>query len=296
MLRVTLRSKNFCRNFQIDPQVDYRTGHPKKYPIRRKDNRQRFLYQKYKEEILMDQITQPHYPSSHKNPDYAQLRPHPLSTRHLEANRNLGPDNEATELYGPDKLELERLRETFEKCKNGIIGILLHAGDAGFTMDEHVYFEEKFKVMENDANIVKFSDHVVHAYINTERPDLKSIQPCLIGCEEGDRGMIHFLVKEDTEKLNKVLRSVDANPYMVLLGTIIGNECYTEKRLKEWMKLKYDKEMGEVLGLLGTPAQQLVGILENSGGSKLVALLDSVSRETSDLLEQHLKDQQKSDD
>ena len=47
--------------------------------------------------------------------DYAQLRPHPLSTRHLEANRNLGPDNEATELYGPDKLELERLRETFEK-------------------------------------------------------------------------------------------------------------------------------------------------------------------------------------
>ena len=68
MLRVTLRSKNFCRNFQIDPQVDYRTGHPKKYPIRRKDNRQRFLYQKYKEEILMDQITQPHYPSSHKNP------------------------------------------------------------------------------------------------------------------------------------------------------------------------------------------------------------------------------------
>ena len=70
MLRVTLRSKNFRRNFQIDPQVDYRTGHPKKYTIRRKDNRQRFLYQKYKEEILMDQITQPHYPSSHKNPGW----------------------------------------------------------------------------------------------------------------------------------------------------------------------------------------------------------------------------------
>ena len=62
------------------------------------------------------------------------------------------------------------------------------------------------------------------------------------------------------------------------------------------MKLKYDKEMGEVLGLLGTPAQQLVGILENSGGSKLVSLLDSVSRETTALLEQHLRDQEKSDD
>ena len=84
--------------------------------------------------------------------------------------------------------------------------------------------------------------------------------------------------------------------YKKFSGTIIGNECYTEKRLKEWMKLKYDKEMGEVLGLLGTPAQQLVAILENSGGSKLVSLLDSVSRETTALLEQHLRDQEKSDD
>ena len=82
----------------------------------------------------------------------------------------------------------------------------------------------------------------------------------------------------------------------MFLGTIIGNECYTNKGLRDWMKLKYDQEMGEVLGLLATPGQELVSILGNSGGSKLVSLLDSASRETSALLEQYLRDQEKQTD
>ena len=56
------------RSFQIDPSVDYRTGHPRKYPIRRKNNRQRQLYQLTGEEVLMNQITQPYYPSVAKQP------------------------------------------------------------------------------------------------------------------------------------------------------------------------------------------------------------------------------------
>ena len=71
----------------------------------------------------------------------------------------------------------------FYFSKNGIIGILLHAGDSGFTMDEHVYFEEKFKIMATDANIVKFSDHVVHAYINTERNGFEIFDIDKITCE-----------------------------------------------------------------------------------------------------------------
>ena len=36
-------------------------------------------------------------------------------------------------------------------------------------MIEHVYYDEKFKVMEAKGNIHKFPDHVVHCLINTER-------------------------------------------------------------------------------------------------------------------------------
>ena len=56
------------------------------------------------------------------------------------------------------------------------------------------------------------------------------------------------------------------------------------------MKLDFDKEMGQVLGLLAAPAQQLTGILENSGARKLTSLLDNASRGTTDLLSQYLKD------
>merc|ERR1712050_646585 len=101
-----------------------------------------------KEEVLMDQITQPHYPTHHKTPDYTMELAHPLSSRHLEKNVALGPAEEATELYGPDLIDYQRCKDIFENCRNGFIGIVLHAGDAGDTMEEHVYYEEKFKLMQ----------------------------------------------------------------------------------------------------------------------------------------------------
>ena len=59
------------------------------------------------------------------------------------------------------------------------------------------------------------------------------------------------------------------------------------------MKLDYDTEMGQVLGILQAPAQQLTTSLENSGGRPLTSLLDQASRATTDLLEQYLKDHEK---
>ena len=45
-----------------------RTAHPRKYPIRRKNQRQRQLYMLHKEEVLLNEITQPHYPTEHRFP------------------------------------------------------------------------------------------------------------------------------------------------------------------------------------------------------------------------------------
>ena len=101
---------------------------------------------------------------------------HPMSTRHLERNMELGPPEETTELYGPDKISYEKCKQMFESrseknkiwnwieflnlSKNGIVGIVLHSGDAGDTMEEHIYYEEKFKLMKNDVNVYRFSNHV----------------------------------------------------------------------------------------------------------------------------------------
>jgi len=117
----------------------------------------------------MDQITQPHYPRKYQYPDYEMELSSPFSTRHLERNVSLGPAHEATVLYGPDKLDYQKCKDVFEKAKSGALFLVLHAGNAGETMDEHIYYEEKFKIMQTKANIVKFPDHVVHSLINTER-------------------------------------------------------------------------------------------------------------------------------
>ena len=67
MLKANCLLGRHYRRFQIDPSVDYRTAHPRKYPIRRKDNRQRFLYMRHQEEVLMNQVTQPYYPKDHQH-------------------------------------------------------------------------------------------------------------------------------------------------------------------------------------------------------------------------------------
>ena len=60
-----------------------------------------------------------------------------------------------------------------------MIGIVLHAGGPGDTMVEHIYYDEKYKIMETKANIYKFPDHVVHCLINTERKVRNSLTPIL---------------------------------------------------------------------------------------------------------------------
>ncbi|CAG5099197.1 Oidioi.mRNA.OKI2018_I69.XSR.g16335.t2.cds [Oikopleura dioica] len=93
---------------------DMRTAHPRKYPIRRKNQRQRQLYMLHKEEVLLNEITQPHYPTEHHFPDYEEEMQHPYSTRHLEANAKLGEAIEATEVYGPDNILLRKCEEAFQ--------------------------------------------------------------------------------------------------------------------------------------------------------------------------------------
>ena len=87
---------------------------------------------------------------------------HPYSTRHLEENHKLGDAIEATEVYGPDNILLRKCEEAFESARAGFLGLVLMAGDPGDTMEDHIYFDEKFKFMKSGANIVKFPDHIVH--------------------------------------------------------------------------------------------------------------------------------------
>ncbi|CAG5099195.1 Oidioi.mRNA.OKI2018_I69.XSR.g16334.t1.cds [Oikopleura dioica] len=144
--------------------------------------------------------------------------------------------------------------------------------------------------MKSGANIVKFPDHIVHCLINTKRPDLKPLQQVLLGAEEGEESNLFFVTKGDRENLKKVLTAIDNHPYMVLMGGVIEDECYTPRGVLEWAKLSLEKEMGQVLGLMSSPAQTLVSMLENSGSSELVRILDQSSRGTTDLLGQYLND------
>ena len=143
---------------------------------------------------------------------------HPYSTRHLEENHKLGEAIEATEVYGPDNILLRKCEEAFESTRAGFLGLVLMAGDPGDTMEDHIYFDEKFKFMKSGANIVKFPDHIVHCLINTKRADLKPIQQVLLGAEEGEESNLFFVTKSDTENLKKVLAAIDNHPFMVLMG------------------------------------------------------------------------------
>jgi len=273
-----------------------RTAHPRKYPIRRKNQRQRQLYMLHKEEVLLNEITQPHYPTEHRFPDYEAEMAHPYSTRHLEENHKLGDAIEATEVYGPDNILLRKCEEALESARAGFLGLVLMAGDPGETMEDHIYYDEKFKFMKSGANIVKFPDHIVHCLINTKRADLKPIQQVLLGAEEGEESNLFFVTKNDTENLKKVLAAIDNHPYMVLMGGVIDDECYTARGILEWTKLSHEKELGEVLGLMSSPAQTLVSMLENSGSSELVRILEQSSRGTTDLLGQYLNDNESEND
>jgi len=44
------------------------------------------------------------------------------------------------------------------------------------------------------------------------------LKDVLYGCEEGEKEVLHFLYKENTENLKKVIDAVKKHPYMELFG------------------------------------------------------------------------------
>ena len=61
--------------------------------------------------------------------------------------------------------------------QNGMLGIVIMAGDVGDTMEDYVYFDNKLLIMKAGANTYKFDDHIVWAYINNERKCYKYFLP-----------------------------------------------------------------------------------------------------------------------
>ena len=54
--------------------------------------------------------------------------------------------------------------------------------------------------------------------LTRKRPDLAFLKDVLYGCEEGEKEVLHFLYKENTENLKKVIDAVKKHPYMELFG------------------------------------------------------------------------------
>ena len=50
-------------------------------------------------------------------------------------------------------------------------------------------------------------------------------------------------------------------PKVSILGGIIEGECFSPEQIKKWTELKFEKEMGEILGLLDQAPRQLTSTL-----------------------------------
>ena len=57
----------------------------------------------------------------------------------------------------------------------------------------------------------------------------------------------------------------------LFLGGIIEGECFSPEQIKKWTELKFEKEMGEILGLLDQAPRQLTSTL-----ATVLHLLDSM--------------------
>jgi len=275
-----------------DPKFNSIFRHPKIFGIRRRSpGHHRPDYMHTEEEKLWDQVLQPHFPTTHRHPDYSLAFKSIVQSRHMERNVELGPARDATTLYGPDCVAYQRCKIDFEKALNGMLGIVMVSGEPGDTMEEYIYFDYKLKLIKSGANTFRYDDHIVYAYINNERPDLQFLKDVLDGCEEGDHNVLHFLYTESREPkvLNKVLDACKKHPYLELFGGIIEGDCFTPQQIRAWTKLKFDQEMGEVLGVLQSTPQQLVGILDKIP-RETVSLLGSAQTETSLILEQYIRD------
>ena len=51
------------------------------------------------------------------------------------------------------------------------------------------------------------------------------------------------------------------NRFSIFLGGIIEGECFSPEQIKNWTELKFEKEMGEILGLLDQAPRQLTSTL-----------------------------------
>ena len=60
-------------------------------------------------------------------------------------------------------------------------------------------------------------------------------------------------------------------PKVSILGGIIEGECFSPEQIKKWTELKFEKEMGEILGLLDQAPRQLTSTL-----ATVLHLLDSM--------------------
>jgi len=275
---------------KTDPARDSAYRHPRKYVIRRnRPYRHRPDYQKTEREVLFDQVTQPHFPNSYVAPNYEYEIMSNLQSRWMERNVEMGDDRDTTKVYGPDTVEYQKCKKMFEIAKEGLLGIVIMAGDVNSTMEDHIYYDNKLNLKKTGANTFFFQNHIVYAYINNERPDLAFLKDVLYGCEEGEKDVIHFLYKEDTENLKKVIDAVKKHPYMELFGGIIEGECFSPDQIKKWSELKFEKEIGEILGLLDQAPRQLTSTLDQVP-RQTVNLFNNLTSDLPMLLDQYVRD------
>jgi len=275
---------------KTDPRNDSAWRHPRRYTIRRnRPYQHRPDYQKTELEVLWDQVTQPHFPSSYVAPNYEYEVMSNLQSRWMERNVEMGDDRDATKVYGPDIVEYKKCKQAFEKAKDGLLGIVIMSGDVNSTMDDHIYYDNKLNLKKAGANTFFFQNHIVYAYINNERPDLAFLKDVLYGCEEGEKDVLHFLYKENTENLKKVIEAVKKHPYMELFGGIIEGECFSPEQIKKWTELKFEKEMGEILGLLDQAPRQLTSTLDQVP-RQTVNLFNNLTSDLPMLLDQYVQD------
>jgi len=280
-----------CKQLPKTGAENHAWAHPQRYKFRRgKPHQHRPDYQRNEQEVLWDQILQPHYPTAYRFPDYAKHVKHGVQSRHMERNDDLGPARDAMELYGPDQVTYELCRADFEKSRDGFLGIVIMAGANEDTMDDYVYYDNKLKLIKAGANSFSYDDHIIWAYINRERPDLQFLKNVLEGCEEGGHEVLHFVYKEDTKNLPKVLDAIKQHSYMELFGGIIQGECFSPEQIRKWHKLIHEQEIGEILGMLEMTPRALVGSLDQIPRAT-VNLLSQVQGETTLILDQWIREQ-----
>ena len=77
---------------------------------------------------------------------------------------------------------------------------------------------------------------------------------------------------------------------MLISGGIIQGECFSPEQIRQWNKINYEKEIGEILGMLEMTPRQLLGSLDQIPKST-VNLLTQISGETTLILDQWIRDQ-----